>query len=146
MVQPTNQRELYDAPHLRRLHRTLLGRVLAERQMGAAGVIVLTNESPKQPSQVPLVPDGHMLEAFSPQSADHAFRIWILPRRPSRHDHFLDAQMLDAIPKDRAVDAIPVAQQVPVVSTNPSRRDSRTVRPNATGWNFCVAEVVLAAA
>jgi hypothetical protein len=89
MVQPTNQRELYDAPHLRRLHRTLLGRVLAERQMGAAGVIVLTNESPKQPSQVPLVHDDHMIEEFSPQSADNAFRIWILPRRPSRTDPFL---------------------------------------------------------
>jgi hypothetical protein len=92
VMQAPHHRKLDDFAHLRRLHRTLPRRVLAERQMGAAGVIILTNESPKQPSQVPLVHDNHMIEELSPQCADKAFRIWILPRGPSGNDHFLDAQ------------------------------------------------------
>jgi hypothetical protein len=99
MVQPTNQRELYDAPRLRRLHRTLLRRVLAERQMGAAGMIVLVDEPPKQSSQMTLVQHDDVVQQLATQGPDHAFRVWILPRRPSRSDHFLDAQIFDAMPK-----------------------------------------------
>jgi hypothetical protein len=47
MMQTANDWKLDDFAHLGRLHRTLLGCVLAKRQMGAAGVIVLTNESSK---------------------------------------------------------------------------------------------------
>ena len=51
-MQAAKDCELHHLAHLRSLDGPGLRRVLAERQMGAAGVIVLTNESPKQPSQV----------------------------------------------------------------------------------------------
>ena len=75
MVQPTNQRELYDAPYLRRLHRTLLRHVLAERPMGAAGTIVLVDEPPKQASRMTLVQHDDVVQQLSAQGPDHAFRV-----------------------------------------------------------------------
>ncbi len=62
MVQPTNHRELDHASPLRWLHRTRLGRVLAERQVRAARVVVFGDESPEQPSKVTLVPDDGVVE------------------------------------------------------------------------------------
>jgi hypothetical protein len=120
VVQTTDDWKLDHLAGLGRLQRARLGRVLAERQMSATRVIVLANESPKQPSQVPLVHDDYMIEELSPQCADNAFRIWILPRGPSGNDHFLDAQMLDAIPKEAAVDSVTIPQQVAVLPVTTS--------------------------
>ena len=81
MVQPTNQRELYDAPRLRRLHRTLFRPVLAERQMGAAGMIVLVDEPPKQSSQMLLVHHDDVIQQLATQGPDRALHVWRLPGR-----------------------------------------------------------------
>ena len=72
-MQPTNQRERDYVAHVRRLHGSRLRRVLAERQMLAARVIVLGNVSPKQPSEVRVVEYDDVIEQLSPESADQAF-------------------------------------------------------------------------
>ena len=88
-------------------------RVLAKRPVRAARMIVLVDEPPKQSSQMTLVQHDDVVQQLSGQGPDHAFRVWILPRRPSRSDHFLDAQIFDAMPEAIPVDAIPIPQQVP---------------------------------
>ena len=62
VVKPTEDRQLDHPPQLRRLHRTRLRRVLAEGQVRAARVVVLSNESPEQPSKVTLVQNDGVVE------------------------------------------------------------------------------------
>ena len=66
MAQPTNHRELDHAPPLRRLHRTRLGRVLAERQGRAAGVIAFRNV-PAQESKMSF--DHHSMVSLTGKEA-----------------------------------------------------------------------------
>jgi hypothetical protein len=71
MMQPAHGRKLDNLTHLRPLHGTRLRRVLAERQVRAARVVVLGNEPAKQSPQVPLVHDNDVVEQLAAQGADH---------------------------------------------------------------------------
>ena len=65
MMQAANDRKLEHLTHLRRLYWTRPRRVLVEREMRAARMIVLGNESPKQPSEVRLVEHDDVIEQLS---------------------------------------------------------------------------------
>ena len=108
MVQASHDWELDYLAHFGRLDRSRIGRILAERKVSATPVIVLANESSKQSPQMKLVHHDDVIDQFSPQGADHAFDVRPLPRGPSGNDDFFDAQVLDAIPKDRATNAVTV--------------------------------------
>ena len=61
MMQTANDREFDHLTCFGRLHRSWFGRILAERKMGPAGMIVLVDEPPKQSPQMPLVHHVHMV-------------------------------------------------------------------------------------
>jgi hypothetical protein len=65
MVQTADDWKLDDLAGLGRLHRTRLGRVLAEGQVRAARVVLLGDESPEQPSKVTLVQDDGVVEQLA---------------------------------------------------------------------------------
>ena len=58
MMQTANDREFDHLTCFGRLHRSWFGRILAERKMGPAGMIVLVDEPPKQSPQMPLGPEN----------------------------------------------------------------------------------------
>jgi hypothetical protein len=62
MMQTANDRKFDHLTCFGRLHRSRFGRILAERKMGPAGMIVLVDEPPKQSPQMPLVHHDHMVE------------------------------------------------------------------------------------
>ncbi len=51
------------------------------------------------------------MKALSPDTADQAFNVRILPWRSWRCDDFFDAHMLDALAQVQAVDAVVVSDQ-----------------------------------
>ena len=108
-MQTAHDRELDHLADLWRLYGPRLRRVLRERQVGSAAMVVVQHVRTQEPSQRTLVHHDHVIDQLSAQCSDHAFDVWILPRGESGDDDFLDAQILDAMPKDRTMDAVPVA-------------------------------------
>ena len=63
--------------------------------------------------QVPGAENHEMIQTFSPNGPDQAFRAGILPRALGSCEHLFDTQRRDAAPHVLAVDAVPVANEGP---------------------------------
>jgi len=64
MMKSTDHRNLNDVPLVRRLHGSRIRRVLFQREVRAAAVI-MREITPKEPEQVMLVEDDHMVDTIS---------------------------------------------------------------------------------
>ena len=62
-------------------------------------------------SQVSLVQHDHMIQTLSPDRADQAFCVRILPRRARRRDHFFDVHVPYALLENMAVDSVAITNQ-----------------------------------
>ncbi len=58
-----------------------------------------------------LAQHNHVIQTVSANRTDDAFAIRILPRRTRCGDHFIHAHVVDACPKDVAIDAIAITNQ-----------------------------------
>ena len=60
-----------------------------------------------------LVQDDHVIQAFAANTPDEPLDVRILPRTPWGDQHFFNPHMLHPLPKRGAIDAVPIAQQIP---------------------------------
>jgi hypothetical protein len=56
-----------------------------------------------------LVSHHHMIQKLAPEGADHALRVWILPRRLWSNDDCFDAHVPHPLLKMRSVDCVAIA-------------------------------------
>jgi hypothetical protein len=86
------------------------GSIFVQREVSAPLVIV--NEvAPQVAAQPAFVPHDDVIEARASEGADHAFHERILPRRPRRREHFVDAQLLNRTPRIRSIDPITIPDE-----------------------------------
>ena len=112
MMQPADNRHLNHPADLRRLNLSRRRRVLTEREMRAAIVIVIDVRSQDTP-QRSLVEDDHMVQALTANGTDQSLRVRILPWAPRRGLDCLDAHRCHAVPEGFSIDSVPIAQQEP---------------------------------
>ena len=60
-----------------------------------------------------LVQDDDMVQAFTADTPDQPLDVRILPRTPWGDHNLLDPHMLDPLLKGSAIDAVPIAQEIP---------------------------------
>src|SRR5262245_44290678 len=84
--------------------------------------------------------NNHVVEAFAADTADHSFRVWILPRRVGSGDDFFDSHTGYSSPEIVSVDRISVADQVAWGSVFRKRLDQLLGRPGG-GRVFCDVEM-----
>jgi hypothetical protein len=75
-------------------------------------MVVIIEVTGQNAFEVGFVEHDDMIEALPPDRADQPFDVGILPGRPRRGKHFLDAHTLQTFPKAVAVGAVAVADQV----------------------------------
>ena len=56
-----------------------------------------------------LVQDDHVIEAFAADTPDEPFDVWILRRTPGGNQYFFNAQVLHPLPKQDAIDPVPIS-------------------------------------
>jgi hypothetical protein len=59
------------------------------------------------------VQDDHVVQAFTPNTPNQPLDIRILPRTPGGDYDLFDPHMLYPLPKGSAIDAVPIAQEIP---------------------------------
>ena len=125
------------------LDRSRNRRVLLQRQMGAAAVIVF-KVSRQDPTQVVLIQHDDVIQTVSADGTQQSLAIGILPRRGGSNRHFLNAHVLNTGLEIGTEDLIPVSwsrcavkgllfQQVRVLSRQRSSRPGSY--PNGCGGN-----------
>lgn len=62
--------------------------------------------------QVPLVEDDKVVQAFSPDRANHSFGKGILPWRPWCNENLFDGHFLNSLLEEIAIDAITITNQI----------------------------------
>jgi hypothetical protein len=72
--------------------------------------MVMVSESSQVARQVGFAPHDHVIQALSPNGADHPLDVGSLPGRPGRREHLFDAHGLHLLHEVRPEDPIPVAQ------------------------------------
>src|SRR5215831_9720103 len=72
---------------------------------------------------------NHVVETFAAYTADHSFRVWILPRRVGSGDDFFDSHSSHSPPKVVSVDRISIPDQVAWSGVLRKRLDQLLRRP-----------------
>jgi len=97
------------------------------------GVVVVLNICPKDLIQAPLVEDDEVIQAFSPDRANHFFRIGILPWRSGRDEYFIDVHGFHPVAEQLPVDLVPVADRVLWLAVVGKRCGGLVSRPASGG-------------
>ncbi len=87
-------------------------RVAIQALMGPGDMVVLSDELPQQSLQVALAQDDHMVQKLSAKGAPESFDERILPRRPVRNPHLLDAAGVQELPHPAAIDAVVIEEEI----------------------------------
>lgn len=101
-----------DLAHLRRLHGSLIRRILPERKMAPRTVVIIEVRG-HMPPERRLIHYDYMVQAFSTDGADQPFYVWALPGRSRSGEHFDDLHARRLRPEGDAIDAITVSEQIP---------------------------------
>jgi hypothetical protein len=83
MMQTTDDGQLDHFAHLWPLDLTPGGRVLAQRQVRPARMIVVVEIAAQETGEVLFAHNDHLVEQLPPQCADDALDVWSLPCRSS---------------------------------------------------------------
>jgi len=75
--------------------------------------MIVFQKSGDDPFEVGFIQHDDVVQALAAESADPALDEGVLPGTLWGDEHFLDTQVRDALPEDRAVAAVTVADQVP---------------------------------
>ena len=105
MVQTTDLGERNDLAASRWFNGPGIRRVLAESKVRPGNVIV-AEIAFQDSSQMVLVEDQHMIQAFTPNRPDDAFDIRIVPRGTGCNENLLDPEGMNATREVLAVDAV----------------------------------------
>src|SRR6202023_4190825 len=77
-----------------------------------SGFVIVRREQLDLLVECRFVEDDHMIEALTPDGADHALDVSSLPRRSRCGKHLLDAHVLDLSGEVITKDAVPISQQI----------------------------------
>ncbi len=132
MVEPAGLWELDDLTEFRRFDFPRLGGILAERKVRARSVVV-TKVAAQDSSQMTLVEDHHVVQAFAPNGADDALDIRVLPRGTGCDENRLDPESVDPASEVMAVDAVAVTDQIPRCRVPGERFDELSAGPVGRG-------------
>ncbi len=110
-MEATHLRESHDAPVRGRLDFSWARAVVAERLMWARGVVVREVRA-EQAAEMPLVEHDEVVEAFSPAGADDPLGERSLPWGVGRDENLVNAQAVDAVVKDVAIDRVAIPEQI----------------------------------
>src|SRR5262245_36003741 len=92
-----------DGARLRTIH--------CQRQMGPP-VVIIGKVTRQEAPQMLCIEHEDMVQTFPPDASDETLDIGILPRTAGRNHNLFDPHVLDALPKDRAVYAVAIAQEI----------------------------------
>src|SRR6516164_928194 len=104
-------RHRHHSPHIRRLNRSRLGRVLLQSKMCPCSVMVLKITG-QGSTQGGFIEHHDMVDTLAPNGTNHPLYIGSLPRRARCRQNFADAQVSYLFSEIVAEDSIVVAQQV----------------------------------
>ena len=107
MVEPANLWDLHDPTHCRRLNRSPDWRVLAERQV-SPGPFIVVEVGLQDAAKTGFIEDDHMIPTLTPNRADQALDVGILPGRLRRSENFSNAQSIRRFTKLLSVASIPI--------------------------------------
>src|ERR1700730_15526778 len=74
---------------------------------------IVAEVSFQRPSQMPLSEHDHVVEALSANTADQAFREWILPWTECCSEDLLDAHSLNSVSVVATIHSVTVPYQIP---------------------------------
>jgi hypothetical protein len=111
VMQATDFREFYDLSHAGRLQRSRFWAIHPQWQMRPPAVIVVELAN-QHPFQMAFVQDDDMVQAITPDAADHAFHKRILPRAARRSEYLFDTQAFHAPPKLASIHSVSIPKQV----------------------------------
>jgi hypothetical protein len=109
------------APHLgprhhsacaRSMDRARLRTIHRQRPMRPPPVI-LGNVARQEPLSMALVQNEHVVQAVAADAPDQPLDVGGLPRTPRSHQDFFKAPVWPPLPKRGAIDAVPIAPQIP---------------------------------
>ena len=112
MVQTTDLGERNDPAASGRFDVPGIRRVLAESKV-RPGNVVVAEKAFQDSSQMALVEDHHVIQAFTPNRLDDAFDIRILSRGTWCNENLLDSEGMNAAHEVLAVDTVAVTDQIP---------------------------------
>ena len=134
VVKSANLRYRDHGSQFRRLHRPWFRRVFGQGEV-RPGLVIIPQERLDVLVQGRLAEDNHMIQALTPNSANHPFHVGSLPRRTRSRKHLLDPHGFHIGPKFRAEDAVAVSE---AGTEGPARKgkDSRSCCAvhSAVGW------------
>ena len=110
-MESAHLRNSHDSSEFWRLYRPRLGRILGQREMCSAPVIIC-RECFYVPVQRRFVEDDYMIEVFAPNGSDHALDVGSVPRGSRRTKHLLYTHVVDPPGEVVAEDSIPISQQI----------------------------------
>jgi hypothetical protein len=111
MMEIAHLRNCHHGSEPRWLDRASLGCVHGQRTVGAPAMII-RKVAGQQAHEMTFMEDDHMIQAFAPDAANETLDVWILPRRPWSRDHVLNPHMPHMLLKNRALDAVPIVQEI----------------------------------
>src|SRR5262245_10780923 len=112
MMQPTHLWDFPDWAKLWPLDRPRQRTIHVQGSVRTPAMIIL-EVTGQQPPEMALVQDDHVVQAFTADTPDQPLDVRILPRTPWGDHDLLDPHMLDPLPKGSAIDAVPIAQEIP---------------------------------
>ena len=74
--------------------------------------MIITKVTFQNSPEMPLVDHDYVVQAFSANTSDNAFRIAVLPRTPGRYRNLLDTQSIHSCREIMPIDPITISYQV----------------------------------
>jgi hypothetical protein len=111
VMQAANILEHDDRAAIWRLNRSRMGAIHVQRQMCTPTMVVVEVQGEDAP-KVTLVEDNDVVKAVSPDAADQAFDIRVLPRASGGGKNLFDGHAPDASTKRLAIDRIAIPEEV----------------------------------
>ena len=111
VMQSADLRQFHDRPQLRRLNRSGLRCIFFQRQVRARPVVISEIRFESAP-QRRFIEHDEVVDTFPSEGSDQALHIGILPWRSRGRQDFANRHASDSSPKDVAVDAVAIMEQV----------------------------------
>ena len=108
------------------------GQSIASKRWVLQWVIIGTVTRQEVP-QMRCIANDDMLQTCPSDAPNEALHRGILPRTLGRDDDFIDPHVLHALPKGRAIDAVPIAEEIAGGLVPRKRLDDLLCRPLG-GW------------
>jgi hypothetical protein len=75
-------------------------------------MMIIAEAFGQEPSQMSLMQDDHVIQAFAANTPDGPLDVGVLPRTSWGNQHFFDSHVLHTLPKRGPIDPVAVAQEI----------------------------------